>query len=157
LIMYEPPFIIDNNRPPMPEDFAGQVMKLVSSDRRSDAVKLFFNKGMGIPAVFVTMMRLFMHDWSKMVEIAHTIPYDLAILSGTQSGQPLPRERWASISVPIHVLTGGKSEPFFHKGAQALADILPNTQHRILKDQHHGSVVTAPNVIASEIVEFFKA
>ena len=157
LVMYEPPFIIDDSRSPMPDDFTNQVSKLVSADRRSDAVKLFFNKGMGIPAVFVTMMRLFMRDWSKMVDIAHTIPYDLAVLAGTQSGKPLPVERWASITVPTLVLTGGKSEAFFHKGAQALVDTLPNTQHRILKDQHHGSVVTAPNVIASEIVEFFKA
>jgi len=156
LFMYEPPFIIDNSRPPMPDDFADQVTKLVSADRRSDAVKLFFNKGMGIPAVFVTMMRLFMRDWSKMVEIAHTLPYDLAVLAGTQSGKPLPVKRWASITAPTLVMTGGKSEPFFHKGAQALAEVLPNTQHRILKDQHHGSVVTAPKVIASELVEFFK-
>ena len=157
LIMYEPPFIIDGSRSPMPDEFANQVTKLVAADRRSDAVKLFFNKGMGIPAVFVTLMRLFMRDWSKMVEMAHTIPYDLAILAGTQSGKPLPVKRWASITAPTLVLTGGKSEAFFHKGAQALADILPNTQHRILKDQHHGSVVMAPKVIASELVEFFKA
>ena len=157
LIMYEPPFIIDDSRPPLPDDFADQVTKLVSAERRSDAVKLFFNKGMGIPAVFVTMMRLFMRDWSKMVEIAHTIPYDLAVLAGTQSGKPLPVKRWASITAPMLVLTGGKSEAFFHKGAQALANVLPNTQHRILKDQHHGSVVTAPKIIASEVAEFFKA
>lgn len=157
LIMYEPPFIIDDSRPPMPDDFADQVTKLISANRHSDAVKLFFNKGMGIPAVFVTLMRWFMRDWSNMVEIAHTIPYDLAVLAGTQSGKPLPVKRWASITAPTLVLTGGKSEAFFHKGAQALADILPNAQHRILKDQHHGSVVMAPNVIASELVEFFKA
>lgn len=157
LVMYEPPFIVDDSRPPMPNDFADQVTKLVSADRRSDAVKLFFNKGMGIPSVFVTLMRLFMRDWPKMVQIAHTIPYDLAVLAGTQSGKPLPVDRWASVTAPTLVLTGGKSEAFFHKGAKALADFLPNTQHRILKDQHHGSVVTAPEVIASEIVEFFKA
>ena len=54
-------------------------------------------------------------------------------------------------------MTGGKSEAFFHKGADALAEVLPNAQHRILKDQHHGSVVMSPNVVASEITQFFKA
>ena len=67
----------------MPEDFAGQVDKLVVAGRRNDAVKLFFNKGMGIPGVFVAMMRVLMPGWSKMASMAHTIPYDLAVLAGT--------------------------------------------------------------------------
>jgi pimeloyl-ACP methyl ester carboxylesterase len=156
LALYEPPFIIDDSRPPMPNDLIDQITALVSANRRSDAVKLFFSKGMGIPAIGVFMMR-FMPEWSKAKAMAHTLPYDFTIMAGTQAGAPLPAQRWASISSPTLVLTGEKSEAFFHSGAQALADLLPNAQHRILKGQHHGSVVMAPKVIASEIVEFFKA
>ena len=59
--------------------------------------------------------------------------------------------------MPTLVLTGGKSEAFFHKAGDALAEVLPNAEHKVLKDQHHGSVVMSPNVVASEITEFFKA
>ena len=70
LFAYEPPFIIDDSRPPMPDDFAQQIDSLVAAGRRNDAVKLFFHKGMGIPAVFVTLMRLLMPGWSKMASMA---------------------------------------------------------------------------------------
>ncbi len=155
LALYEPPFIIDDSRPPMPNDLIDQITELVSAGRRGDAVKLFFSKGLGIPALFVTLMR-FMPGWSKRTAMAHTLPYDLTIMGDTQAGKPLPAKEWVSVSSPTLVLTGEKSEAFFHNSARALADVLPNAQHRILKGQHHGSVVMAPKDIASELVEFFK-
>ncbi|MCI0576976.1 MAG: alpha/beta hydrolase [Chloroflexi bacterium] len=156
LFMYEPPFIIDDSHPPVPADLAEQIGRLVPAGRRSDAVKLFFTKGMGIPAVFVTLMRLLMPGWSKMAGVAHTIPYDLAVLAGTQTGQSLPAGRWASAQAPALVMVGGKSETFFHTGAKALAGLLPNAQYRSLAGGNHGSVVMAPKAIAAAVSEFFK-
>jgi len=155
-VLYEPPFIVDDSRPPMSADFVEQVKDLLARDKRSDALRLFFSKAMGIPGIFITLMR-FMPSWSKSKSVAHTLPYDLMIMSDTQRGRPLPASRWATATMPTLVMTGGKSEAFFHKGADALAEVLPNAQHRILKDQHHGSVVMSPNVVASEITQFFKA
>jgi pimeloyl-ACP methyl ester carboxylesterase len=125
LFMYEPPFIIDGSRAPMPDDFGNQITELVSEGRRSDAVKLFFTKGMGIPPFAVTAMRLLMLGWSKMAGMAHTLPYDLAILAGTQEGKPLPVKRWAATAAPTLIVVGGESEAFFHSGAKALTETLP--------------------------------
>lgn len=152
--LFEPPFIVDDSRPPMPEDFAKQVAELVSAGRRSDAVKLFFAKGMGVPGLFVSLMR-FMPGWSKMTAMAHTLPYDLAILCGTQAGKPLPAQRWAAVQAATLVMTGGKSEAFFHRGAQALADLLPHAKHTTLEGQGHGAVMTAPGALARVLLEFF--
>ena len=154
-VLFEPPFIIDDSRPPMPDDLINQITELVSAGRRNDAVKLFFTKGMGIPAFAVMMMSLLMPGWSKRTRMAHTLAYDFTILAGTQTGKPLPAKRWVSATVPTLVLTGEKSEAFFHNGARSLADVLPNAQHRILKGQHHGSVVMAPNAFVSVLTEFF--
>jgi len=120
LFLYEPPFIVDDSRPPMPADFGNQITEMVSEGHPNDAVKLFFTKGMGIPPFAVTMMRLLMPGWSQMTGMAHTLPYDLAILSGTQEGQPLPVKRWAATTAPTLVVVGGQSEAFFHHGAKAL-------------------------------------
>ena len=38
LAVYEPPFIIDDSRPPAPEDYAPHLIELVSSNRRSEAI-----------------------------------------------------------------------------------------------------------------------
>ncbi|MBC7877846.1 MAG: alpha/beta hydrolase [Anaerolineales bacterium] len=154
-ILYEPPFIVDDSRPPMPEGFLEQVKKSLAEDKRSNALKLFFSTAMGIPNIFIFIMSL-MPSWSKSKAVAHTLPYDLAVMGDTQQGQALSKSRWATANMPTLVLTGGKSEAFFHKAGDALAEVLPNAEHKILKDQHHGSAVMSPNVIASEMIEFFK-
>ena len=157
LFMFEPPFIIDDSRPPMPDDFSGRIEKLVEGGRRSDAVKLFFTEGMGIPPVFVSMMRLLMPGWSGMAGIAHTIPYDLAVLKGTQAGKPLPAARWASTRIPTLIVVGGRSEAFFHTGAKALASLLPNAQYRSLEGRDHSAILMAPKDIAAAVTGFFSA
>jgi pimeloyl-ACP methyl ester carboxylesterase len=157
LFLYEPPFIVDDSRPPMPDDLVDQIERLVAAGRNNDAVKLFFTRGMGIPAVFVTMMRFLMPGWSKHTDMARTLPYDFAILAGTQTGRPLPAERWAAAQAPTRVMVGGKSEAFFHTGAKALSDILPRAQYRTLEGQDHGAVQMAPNALAAAVEEFFLA
>ncbi|MFE3194873.1 alpha/beta fold hydrolase [Nocardia sp. NPDC059240] len=157
VLLYEPPFIIDGSRPPMPDGLAGEAARLVSAGRRSDAVKLFFTKGMGMPSVAVTMMRLFMPGWSKMAAIAHTIPYDLSVLDGTQTGKPLPAERWSGLEAPVLVAVGSKSQPFFHDGAKSLAASLPGTTYRSLPGDSHASVMMRPKSIAETARDFFLA
>ncbi len=45
------------------------------------------------------------------------------------------------------------SFPFMRETAQALADVLPDGQHRILEGQEHN---VDPTVLAPVLVEFFK-
>lgn len=73
------------SHPPMPDDLSDEITELVAAGRRNDAVKLFFIKGMGIPPFGVTLMRFLMPGWSKMVGMAHTLPYDLAILEANSN------------------------------------------------------------------------
>ena len=63
--------------------------------------------------------------WRHAKAIAHTLRFDFAVLDGTQQGRPLPVERWSGLTAPTIVMVGAKSEPFFHRSAQALADALP--------------------------------
>lgn len=155
LFLYEPPFIVDSSRPPMPDNLSNQIQGLVATDQRNDAVKLFFTKGMGIPPFGVTLMRFLMPGWSNMTGMAHTLPYDLAILEGTQSGKPLPKERWASNATATLVMVGSRSEVFFHSGAKELAGILPHAEYRSLEGGNHGSVLLGPKALAGAVEKFF--
>jgi pimeloyl-ACP methyl ester carboxylesterase len=148
LYLYEPPFIVDDSHAPMPADFQQQISALVSAGKRNDAVRLFFTKGMGIPSFAVTLMRLLMPGWSKMAGMAHTLAYDLETLAGTQTGKPLPAERWSAVTAPTLVVVGSKSEAFFHNGARALADLLANGQYQALPGRDHSAVVMASKSIA---------
>lgn len=157
LYIYEPPFIIDDGHPPIADGFAAEIEKLVAAGDRNGAVKLFFGKGMGIPSFAVTLMRWLMPGWSKMTKAAHTLPYDLAILKGTQSGHPLPPRRWSTASLPVLVMVGSKSEPFFHNGAKALAGLLPNGRYDTLAGKSHSAILMATKELAEAAGAFYLA
>lgn len=155
LFMFEPPFVVDNSRPAMPENLGDEISALVAQNRRNDAVRLFFTKGIGIPGPGVTFMRFLMPGWSKMAGMAHTAAYDLAILNGTQAGQPLPPNRWTVVTAPTLVAVGGRSEIFFHSGAKALIKILPNSEYKSLDGMNHGAVLLSAKALASQMTDFF--
>src|SRR5579859_2396645 len=41
LVVYEPPFIVDDSRPPVPRDYVAQITARVAAGRRGDAVEYF--------------------------------------------------------------------------------------------------------------------
>src|SRR5262249_47315672 len=85
LALYEPPFIVDDSRPPIPPDFASQLTVLVAAGRRGEAVRLFL-RHMGAPPIAIALMRL-LPLWSKLTKIAHTLPYDMRIVAPYQGGE----------------------------------------------------------------------
>lgn len=153
--LYEPPFIVDGSHPPVPETLAREIAASVAANKRDEAVRSFFEKAMGIPPVGVTFMRLLMPAWTDMTAIVHTAPYDLMIVAGTQSGKPLPADRWARSTPSVLVAVGAKSEPFFHTGAKALKPILPAVQYQSLAGLDHGAVLMAPRTLASAMRAYF--
>jgi pimeloyl-ACP methyl ester carboxylesterase len=166
LAMYEPPFIIDDSRPPLPADYVKRLNALVAAGRRGDAVELFMTEAILIPAEYIPMMRAAPEPasgddtmqppaWADMEKVAHTLAYDGLVMGDTQSGKPLPAERvkqWAAVTAPTLVLTGGNSEDFFHDGARALVEQLPNASHHLLAGQDHA---IAPAALAPILKEFF--
>jgi pimeloyl-ACP methyl ester carboxylesterase len=152
--VFEPPFIVDSSRPPIDPMLTSEIDQQIAAGNRAEAVRLFFTKGMGIPSFGVTMMRFFMPGWKKMCAMAHTIPYDLSILDGTQTGQPLPAERWKNDSLPVKVAVGSRSEPFFHSGAKRLVESLPSARYESLTGLNHGALLMAPAALGKDVQEF---
>lgn len=150
LALYEAPFIVDDSRTPIPEDYLARLNELIASGRRSGAVRLFL-KFVGVPPVFIALMR-FLPAWSKLEAAAHTLPYDIAIMQDNQRGKPLPARRWAPVTAPTLVAGGGKSPVWLRHGMQALADVLPNARTRTLAGQTH---MVNPKVLAPVLAEFF--
>jgi pimeloyl-ACP methyl ester carboxylesterase len=153
LALYEPPFIVDDSRPPLPENYVAQLNELTSAGRRGDALALFMTEAAGVPAEFIAPMRN-EPFWPAFEEVAHTIAYDGTIMGDTMSGSPLPLKKWASVTVPTLVIDGGASPAWMQRAARALADVLPNAQRRILEGQTHD---VAPELLAPVLQEFFAA
>jgi pimeloyl-ACP methyl ester carboxylesterase len=150
LALYEAPFIVDDSRPPLPEDYLARLNELIAANHRSEAIKMFM-RTVGVPALFAHLMPLF-PGWSKLTAVAHTLPYDITIMQDYQRGRPLPKDRWSSVKTSTLVAVGGKSPAWMQHGMQALADLLRNVQHRTLPGQTH---MLKAEAIAPVLVEFF--
>lgn len=153
LAVYEPPFIVDDSRPPVPEDYVEHLIELVSAGRRGEAVAYFMTDAVGVPAEMVAQMRE-SPMWPGLEAVAHTLAYDGIIMADTMRGKPLPRDKWTSVAVSTLVMDGGASPVFMHHGAQELVSILPNAQRRTLEGQGHGP---SDEVLAPVLQEFFIA
>ncbi|MEV0719437.1 alpha/beta hydrolase [Asanoa sp. NPDC050611] len=150
-VVYDPPFIVDDSRPPLPDDYVEQLDRAVAENRRGDAVELLMTRAIGVPADWVAAMKAD-PSWAAMEAVAHTISHDGRIMGTTMSGRPLPTE-WKSITTPTLVLNGGNSEPFLHTSGRRLADLLPNGEHQVVPDQSHD---VAPAAVAPVLRAYLK-
>ena len=134
LALYEAPLMVDRSRPPMQGDWL-QIEAYIAQGRRSDALKVFL-KSVGLPALVIALMR-WLPVWSKIMAVAHTLPYDGAISQEFQRGEPLPAGAWRNVTVPVLAVAGGKSPAWMQNGMRALSSALSNAQHRTLAGQTH--------------------
>jgi pimeloyl-ACP methyl ester carboxylesterase len=149
LVVYEPPFVIDDNHPPMPEGFVLGIRNAIEDGRRGDAVKAFL-KLVGAPRFAIFMMRM-LPVWRKLCAVAHTLPHDLSLVEPYYQGKPFPVGAWDAVRVPTLVLYGGKSPRYMKTSARALAETLPDARCAELPTQTH---VVRPRALAAAVIPF---
>jgi pimeloyl-ACP methyl ester carboxylesterase len=149
LALYEAPLILDRSRASADEDWA-QIDAFIAEGRRADAVKVFL-KCVGVPAFAIAVMR-WLPVWSQVVRVAHTLPYDGAIVRKLQRGEPLALGAWAEVKVPALAIAGGKSPPWMQNGMQTLATALSGAHYRVLEGQTHDANA---KVLGPVLSEFF--
>ncbi len=147
---YEPPFIVDNERDPLPEEYPADMKRLIAEGRRGAAVTKFM-KVVGAPWFVIQVMRL-TPAWSKLKAVAHTLVYDTTIMADRQQGRPLPAGLWSGNRSPALVISGGKSPAWMRNGAQAAARAAPRGRHETLAGQTH---MVKAEALAPMLVEFF--
>lgn len=150
LALYEAPLIVDDTRPSTENQWAG-IADSIAADRRGAALRIFL-KAVGVPSFFVALMRL-SPLWPKLTAIAHTLPYDGAIVQDYQRGRPHQSQRWPSVTVPTLVMDGGKSPTWMRHGNRALSLVLPNARYRTLAGQTH---MLKPKAHAPMLIDFFR-
>jgi pimeloyl-ACP methyl ester carboxylesterase len=150
LVLYEPPFIVDDSRPPLPDDYVQHLDELVANGHRDQAVEYFMTVGVGVPAEAIASMK----DspfWPSLEAIAHTLSYDGRIMGDNMAGKPLPSDRWSTVTSPALVIDGGASPPSLRNAVEALVDVLPNARRLTLEGQTHD---VDPTVLTPVLVEF---
>jgi pimeloyl-ACP methyl ester carboxylesterase len=149
LAMYEAPYNDENDARQAWKTYTKQLKDMLAADRRGDAVGLFM-MFVGMPADQLDGMR--QHPmWPMWEAVGHTLAYDAAAMGEDAS---VPTGRAARVAMPALIMDGGASYPFMHITATALANAIPNAQHRTLEGQTHE---VAPEVLAPALIEFFSA
>jgi pimeloyl-ACP methyl ester carboxylesterase len=147
LAVYEPPFIVDDNRTPLPAGLAERLADLAAGGRPGDAVELFLTTAAEVPAEFVGQMRN-SPIWSGFESVAHTLPYDVAVLGDCT----VPAGHATAVTIPTLVADGGASPVWLRNAATALTDTLPDARRHTLDEQSHD---VAPEVLAPLLTRFF--
>jgi pimeloyl-ACP methyl ester carboxylesterase len=154
LALFEPPFVVDDSRAPIADDLFARIGAEVEAGRRGAAVALFMTEGVGVPEEMLAGMRA-APMWAGLERLAHTLPYDGALLAGLQGGTPLPRARWQAATMPVLVLDGGASPPALRNAARALVGALPDAEGHTLEGLDHSAASLRPDALAPVLVEFF--
>ena len=149
VVAYEPPYVAEDGQSGGAEH-EGELKRRLAAGDRGGAVKYFMGSMVGVPAPIVVMMQLMPWIWRKMKAVAHTLPYDAAVMRGFR----VPTERLASIKVPTLAMHGSKTDLRLQRATRAVADAVPGARRLSLAKQTHN---VSPAVLAPALVEFLAA
>lgn len=147
VVAYEPPYVAEALTKNDPAAYEARLRQLIASGDRGAAVTYFMRDMVGAPAFVPIMMRLVPWIWRKLKAVAHTLPYDAAVMTAFR----VPRSRFASIGRPVLVLNGSKTDVRLRTAARAAADTIPGARHAELAGQTHN---VSPGVLAAGVMDF---
>ena len=155
LAVYEVPYDLADDWPQRWRAYVERLDALLAQGRRGDAFELFMRLA-GSDDEEVSAARS-SPAWTWLEGIAHTLAYDAACLG---SGQP-PADRFAAISQPMLVITGGERPDgspqwvlALDPAADAIAACIPQAERLTLDGQSH---VAEPAAVAPALARFFTA
>jgi pimeloyl-ACP methyl ester carboxylesterase len=151
LVLYEPPFVKTFDGAPTPDASRAHLEQLLSVGDRRGAVKYFLADVVGVPRPIVFVMPFLMRAaWRHNEAVAHTLPYDLAILRD----RSVITDRRTSIATPTLVVGGEKSPVALRDAVTLVARSLPHARAQLLAGQTH---MLKGAVVAPVVRDFFTA
>jgi pimeloyl-ACP methyl ester carboxylesterase len=153
--VYEVPYPVAGDMPDRWRTYVEDLRAALADERRGDAIELFMRlAGSSEEEIAGAKSSPF---WPTLVAIAHTLAYDAACPG---EGRP-PADRFARISQPILVLTGGMSveshmgglpPDFYVRAADEIVEAIAHAERLTLDGQGH---VADPKVVARVLERFF--
>ncbi len=148
IVVYEPPFILEGTREPLPLDLDGRLMSLLTEQGPDAAVRAFLREGPQIPDIAIDAM-VASPAWEGLRALGHTTPHDAAIMGDGRIPEEVRR-----IRTPVLVLQGGASPDWQLAGTQALAEMLPAGRLVRLEGLDHAGARADPERVAGEVTRF---
>lgn len=151
LALYEPPFVVDGTRPPLPSGYVDRMKALIARGDTTGALTCFLTNGLAMPPTAIDDMR---HTpvWAAWEASARTLSYDGLLMADLMSGRPLPTDRWADVTIPVLVGHGDAGETYMANAAKALASHGDHYTLHTLPGQNHN---VDPPALAAVLTAFF--
>lgn len=133
---FEPPFIVDDERAPIPADYTERLDAYAAEGDRLGAIRYFSLEAVGLPAEMVDQMMAspFMH---AVEPYAGTLRYDARVMGDTMAGDAAALDRFASIPVPVTVLVGESTFPSIRSGADAFVRAVAGSELVVVPGGDH--------------------
>jgi len=126
-------------------EYTEKLTAALAEGRRGDAVELFLRlTGMGEEMIQGARQSPM---WPGMEAVAPTLAYDNSVMAGGL----VPRDRLASITVPLLAVAGGASPEWMREGTRAVAEAAPKGSDRVLEGQTHMVDPTALGPVLAEV------
>jgi pimeloyl-ACP methyl ester carboxylesterase len=153
LVLYEPPFVVDDSWTPPPRDYLEKLAGFRKAGDKAGALTYFFTASIHMPPDQVEAMKQ-SPFWPMLEPVGQTIEYD-ALCMGKEAieGGLAKTQRWNKVEQPVLVVNGDASFPFMPAAADVVAKVLKNASRKTLPGQGHGP---APEVIAPVVLEFLQ-
>jgi pimeloyl-ACP methyl ester carboxylesterase len=151
LALFDPPFVVDGSRRPLPAGFAARLDELIETGRLADAQASYLGSQVPILRPLMPLLRR-TRSFRRSLAFVPSLSRDLALFADLQAGKPLPPDRWREVTAPMLVVTGRRSPTWTRHAAQALADALPDAQVRTLTGEGH---FVRQESLAEVLAEFF--
>ncbi|MFF0095822.1 alpha/beta fold hydrolase [Streptomyces canus] len=129
-------------------EYTEKLTAALAEGRRGDAVELFLRLT-GMAEGMIQGARQ-SPMWPGMEAVAPTLAYDNSVMAGGL----VPRDRLASITVPLLAVAGGASPEWMREGTRAVAEAAPKGSYRVLEGQTH---MVDPTALGPALTEFFAA
>lgn len=144
--VYEVPFAVYEGGAKERAEYTERLTEALAQGRRGDAVELFLRLT-GMAEQMIQGARQ-SPMWPGMETIAPSLAYDDAVMGDGL----VPRDRLASIGVPVLAVAGSASPAWMREAARAVAETVPGGSYRSLEGQTH---MVEPDVLAPVLAEFF--
>jgi pimeloyl-ACP methyl ester carboxylesterase len=147
LILYEP--AIPPGDPPVPEAILDRMQASMDEGDPEGALEIMFREVVHMPDHEFEMYRR-LPAWAARVENAPILPRELR----HQAAYEFDGSRFANMTTPTLLLTGGDSPAFTREVDRLLLAALPDVRVVIMPGQQHIAMDTNPELFAEEVREF---
>jgi pimeloyl-ACP methyl ester carboxylesterase len=148
LILYEPPMAVGGRN--LPPESDARMQAFLDAGEPEQALLIFCRDVFKMPDAAIESVQA-SAAWPTSVAAAHTIPRECKVVDG----YTFDPKRFHIMQTPTVLLVGSDSPPPQHDIAATVHAALPQSRIVMLPGQEHNATITAPDLFAHELIQFF--